>query len=53
MGYKHIRVEPLSPALGAEIRGVDLGEPLDDDTIAEFHRDFLRHLVILFRDQSL
>ncbi len=53
MGYKRIRVQPLSPALGAEISGVDLGEPLDDETIAEIRSAFLSHLVIFFRDQSL
>jgi len=53
MSYERIQVEPLSPALGAEIRGVDLGKPLDDDTIAEIRGAFLAHLVIFFRDQSL
>ena len=53
MSYEHIQVEPLSPALGAEIRGVDLGKPLDDDMIAEIRGAFLAHLVIFFRDQSL
>jgi taurine dioxygenase len=53
MGYKRIRVQPLSPALGAEISGVDLREPLDDETIAEIRRAFLSHLAIFFRDQSL
>ncbi len=53
MGYKRIRVQPLSPALGAEISGVDLREPLIDDTIAEIRRAFLSHLAIYFHDQSL
>jgi taurine dioxygenase len=53
MGYKRIQVQPLSPALGAEIGGVDLGQPLTDDTIAEIRRAFLEHLVIFFHDQSL
>ncbi len=53
MGYKRIRVQPLSAALGAEISGVDLGEPLDDETIAEIRRAFLSHLAIFFHDQSL
>ncbi len=53
MGYKRIRVQRLSPALGAEISGVDLGEPLIDDTVAEIRRAFLDHLVIFFHHQSL
>jgi alpha-ketoglutarate-dependent taurine dioxygenase len=32
MDYARIRVEPLSSALGAEVSGVDLARPLDDDT---------------------
>jgi taurine dioxygenase len=51
--YQRIRVEPLSSALGAEVSGVDLAEPLEDGTIAEIRQAFLVHLVIFFRDQSL
>jgi taurine dioxygenase len=51
--HTNIRVEALSPALGAEVSGVDLAEPLDDDTIAAIRQAFLAHLVIFFRDQSL
>ena len=53
MDYARIRVEPLSSALGAEVSGVDLARPLDNDTTAEIRRAFLSHLVIFFRDQSL
>lgn len=48
-----IGVFPLSDALGAEIRGVDLREPLGDTTLAAIHRAWLEHCVILFRDQHL
>lgn len=51
--YRQIEVAPVSGALGAEIRGVDLSQPLDEDTFAEIHRAFLDHLVIFFRDQRL
>lgn len=51
--FRRIEVNPIAGALGAEIRGVDLGEPLDDDTFAEIHQAFLDHLVIFFRDQQL
>lgn len=44
---------PLSPHIGAEIRGVDLSKPLDAATRAEIYDLWLRHLVILFRDQEL
>jgi taurine dioxygenase len=46
-------VKPLSPALGAEIAGVDLREDLSAETFAEILDTWHKHLVILFRDQSL
>ncbi len=48
-----IEVVPISGALGAEIRGVDLSEPLDEDTFAGVKQAFLDHQVIFFRDQDL
>jgi taurine dioxygenase len=48
-----LAVKPLSPALGAEISGVDLREDLSAATIAEIIDAWHRHLVLLFRDQSL
>ena len=48
-----ISVEPLTPAIGAEISGVDLRGPLDDDTYAEVRKALLAHGVIFFRDQSI
>ncbi len=53
MDYTRIRVEPLSPALGAEVYGVDLAGPLDESSVAEIRRAFLSHLVIFFRDQTM
>ncbi len=53
MKYARVRVEPLSSAIGAELSGVDLARPLDEDTIAEVRRALLSHLVIFFRDQTL
>lgn len=53
MEYTRIRAEPLSTAIGAEIGGVDLGEPLDEATIAEIRHAFLAHQVLFFREQSL
>ena len=51
--YRRIEVHPVSGALGAEIRGVDLSRPLEPDLLAEIRRAFLDHLVICFRDQEL
>jgi taurine dioxygenase len=46
-------VQPIAGALGAEISGVDLAEPLDAQTVAAIRRAWLDHLVLFFRDQSL
>ena len=51
--YRRIAVEPLGATIGAEIRGVDLREPLDDETFAEIERAHLHWKVIFFRDQDL
>jgi alpha-ketoglutarate-dependent taurine dioxygenase len=53
MRKNSIGVRPIAGAIGAEIPGVDLSAPLDDDTIAEIRRAWLDHLVIFFRDQDL
>ena len=44
---------PLSPAIGAEIVGVDLRDPIDDALAAKMLDVWHRHLVILLRDQTL
>ena len=40
MIYGHIRVTPLSTALGAEIGGVDLTGPLHEPALAEIRHAF-------------
>ncbi len=50
--YKRITLRPLSPTIGAEIGGVDLGD-LDAETFAEIERAHLDYKVIFFRDQDL
>jgi taurine dioxygenase len=46
-------VRQLSPALGAEILGVDLRDPIDDALKQKFLDVWHQHLVILLRDQTL
>ncbi len=51
--YDRIDVQPVSGALGAEVSGVDLAEPLDNETFSEMYDAWLDHLVLFFRDQHL
>ena len=53
MGYVSIRVDKLTPHVGAEIGGVDLSEPLDERTFKEIHDALIDNGVIFFRDQRL
>jgi len=46
-------VRQLSPALGAEIAGVDLRDPINDALKQQFLDVWHRHLVILLRNQTL
>jgi len=48
-----IATRPLSPALGAEITGVDLREPLDEARFAQVLDAWHEYLVILLRGQEL
>jgi taurine dioxygenase len=53
MTYQHIRVEPLSTHVGAEISGVDLARPMPDPVFAEIRHAFGQYGVVFFRDQRL
>ena len=48
-----LRIEPLTPTIGAEIHGVDLSQALSDAQIKAIRRALLEHLVVIFRDQQL
>ena len=50
--YKHIEALPLSAAMGAEVKGVDLSR-VSDDAFGEIEHALYRHKVIIFRDQTL
>jgi len=43
----------LSPALGAEVRDLDISQPLSAEQVAEVRRAWLDHLVLVFRGRSL
>ena len=49
-----IRVEPLTCAIGAEISNVSLADAVHDDALlGEIHELWMRHKVLLFRDQDI
>ena len=48
-----VAFHPLAAALGAEVSGVDLREPIDDATFAALHKGLLDHQVIFFREQDI
>ena len=45
-----IEIIPTGAALGAEISGVDLAQPIDDAAFATIERAYNDHGVIFFRD---
>lgn len=51
--YERFTLEPLSPVIGAEVRGVQLAGPIDDEVHQELHRALLEWKVLFFRDQEL
>ena len=48
-----IQVTPLSPACGAEIRGVDLSRPLSSETVKAVRDAWNKHIVLVFRGQHV
>ncbi len=48
-----VSIYPSDTVLGAEVRGLDLSRPIDDDSFAVVRDAFEQHSVLLFRDQQL
>jgi len=48
-----LTVRKLHQALGAEVRGIDMRQPLDADTFRELHDIWMEHLVLVFPDQHV
>ena len=47
-------VNPISPVLGAEVTGLDLAEPLDDNLIGDIRQSWLEAGgLLVIRDQTL
>ena len=47
-----MEINRFSPAVGAEIRGVDLSRGLTNEEFKEVHKAFLEHQVLFFREQK-
>ena len=48
-----LEIVPLTKHIGAEIRGIDLREKPDEDTIKAIYKAWLDHIVIVFPGQDL
>jgi alpha-ketoglutarate-dependent taurine dioxygenase len=48
-----LAIHRLSPALGAEVVGIDLARPLDTATLGRLREAFQDHHMLCFRDQRL
>ncbi|MBS40763.1 MAG: hypothetical protein CMM83_03420 [Rhodospirillales bacterium] len=46
-------IRKFKAPIGAEVIGIDLRKPLDQDSIKEIYRAWLDHIVLIFRGQSL
>ena len=46
-------VEAIHPHLGAEVSGIDVGQPLDAATLAALWQAIDRHAVLVFHDQQI
>ncbi len=46
-------IQPLSPSIGAEIGGIDLGQPLKDSQKTKLYQALLDWKVLFFREQDI
>ncbi len=51
--YETFELRTLTPHLGAEIRGLDVSKPLNDEQAIELEQAFLDWMVLALRDQQL
>ena len=48
-----MQLTQVTPNIGAELEGIDLSRPLDNQTVVELRALFVEHMVLVFRDQKL
>ncbi len=51
--YQSFEAIPVTPVLGAEIEGINLGTSLSDQQVQDIHDALLHYQVIFFRDQNM
>jgi taurine dioxygenase len=49
---RKIQLTPFAPALGGEVRGIDLAEGLDEETYRDVRAALLQYGVLFFKEQS-
>lgn len=49
----HVELEPLSPILGARVRGIDLRRECSEAEVIELRKSFARYHVLCFPDQEI
>ena len=52
MSVEQIQIKPFSPALGAEVRGINLANGIDSTTYQAIRKAFLKFQVLFFKDQT-
>ena len=53
VGGNGLQIVPTGAAVGAEVRGIDLSQPISDTAAAALRAAWLEHIVLLFRDQTM
>ncbi len=53
MRYKTIQIDKVTPTIGAEIRGVDLGMLVSNEQVTEICHALFENLVLIFREQQV
>ena len=48
-----VKIQRMSEAIGAEIQGIDLSRPLDDDDVTKIRDAILENAIVLFRNQEI
>jgi len=51
MPDRSLTIRPMTGALGADIEGIDLAQPLSNSVTAAIRQAFTDHLVLFFHDQ--